>query len=401
MSLPIVCIPPVLNQLFRPYQPLFSGPQYRHFRRLMTGLIVSGNKTLQEINDAFGSCDQSNLNRFINSSPWNPQELNRLRIKQVKDTLCLCKKGILIVDETLLHKTGRNMEYAGMHRSGVTKTLEWGHMVVNSYYTDTDDNRFPVKTGLYIKESDCNSHSIPFKTKRQIAIEQVDYSLEQGLNIGLVSVDAGYEGSEFTQELRSRGLDYLIGVRTSTKVSVDRQKRIGIAGYLDTLTDADFSILSTPDKAYFYHTVKVCIREIGCVRLVISYTLGDEGNVKCYITNLKEKDETIMKLLVKRWEIECFHRDAKQHLGLESYQVRKGRGMQTVALTILAAYTLVILAARILKTPIRCFKTVGEVCRYLTLIAYKGIRWINALVSKPSELTECLKKHVFVKNAKV
>lgn len=85
-------------------------------------------------------------------------------------------------------------------------------------------------------------------------------------------------------------------------------------------------------------------------KTVISYKYGDEDNVKIYITHLNEKDKIIVKLLIKRWRIECFHRDAKQHLGLEAYQVRRARGMQVVALAILIAYTLVILAGRSLKT---------------------------------------------------
>ena len=137
------------------------------------------------------------------------------------------------------------------------------------------------------------------------------------------------------------------------------------------------------------------------MKLVISYKHGDEENIKCYISNLDEEDETLIKILIKRWRIECFHRDAKQHLGLGAYQVRKGRGMQVVALAILTAYTLAMLAARILKTPLRSLRTVGEVCRYLQLIAYKGVRWIKGLVKTPLKLIEILKKHVFVKTAKV
>lgn len=401
MSLPIVCIPPVLNRLFKPYSELFTKPQFKHFKRLVTGLIVSENKTLQEVNDAFGERDQSNLDRFVRESPWNPEELNLVRLTQIKNTLPLRKKGILIEDESLLHKTGRKMELAGMHRSGVTKQLEWGHMVVNSFYTDTDDNSFPVRTDVYVREKDCKKHQIGFKTKREIAIGHMDYALKAGLPIGLVIADANYEGSDFTNEIKSRGLDFIVGVRTSTKISIDRQKRVSISDYLNTLTDMDFTALLKPDKAYFYHIRKVSIREIGCVKLIISYAYGDEENIKCSITNLEDDNETIIKLLVKRWEIECFHRDAKQHLGLESYQVRKGRGMQIVALAILTAYTLVILAARILKTPIRVLQTIGEVCRYLQLIAYKGVRWIKAVISKPREYAWMLHKLVFVKNAKV
>ena len=402
MSLPIICIPPVINKLLKPYNPFFSRPQFKHFRRLTTGLIVSENKTLQEINDSFGECDQSNLDRFVSFSAWDLDDLNEIRLKQVKDVLPLQKKGVQIVDESLLHKTGPCMELAGLHRSGVTKELEWGHMAVNSFYTDSDDNDFPIKTDVYVREKDCAKYgNIPFKTKREMAIEQIDFALKNNLPVGLVLVDAGYEGEKFTQEIQMRQLDYLIGVRTTTKISIERQKRVSIADYLSTLTDLNFEYYLTEDKAYSYHIRKVSIRGIGSVKLVISFMHGDEENIKCYITNLEEGDETIIKLLIKRWRIECFHRDAKQHLGLEAYQVRKGRGMQVVALATLVAYTLVILIARILKTPIRKLSTVGEVCRYLALIAYKGMRWISCLIRKPLEFISVLKKHVFVKNTKV
>lgn len=401
MSMPIICVPPVLNNLLSYYRPYFTKPQYHHFRHLVTGLIVSENKTLQEINDAYGDRDQSSLNRFVSHSEWDMDLLNNLRLQQVKDTLPLKKKGVMIIDESLLHKTGKHMELAGLHRSGVTKKLEWGHMAVNAFYTDSDDNDFPVTTDVYVREQDCKKNNLDFKTKREIAVEQIDLAIRAKLPIGVVIADAGYEGEEFTREIIERGLDFIIGVRVSTNISIDRQKRISIGEYLERLTDADFDFYLTEDKAYFYHIVRVSIRGIGMVNLIISYSDGDEENVKCYISNVKNEDEILIKLLVKRWVIECFHRDAKQHLGLEAYQVRKGRGMQVVALAILIAYTLASLAARILKIPTRSLRTIGEVCRYLQLVAYKGIRWLKDKFRNPIEFVRILKKHVFVKTAKV
>lgn len=397
MSLPIVCIPPVLNKLCKFYRGFFTKPQFNHFKRLITGLIVSENKTIQEINDCFGERNQSSLNRFVNSD-LDIDGLNRLRLRQVKEHLRFRKKGVQIIDECLLHKTGKKMELAGVHRSGVTKKLEWGHMVVNSFYTDSEDNEFPIKTDVYVREDDCVGRH--FLTKRQLALKQIDFALKEKLPIGLVLVDAGYEGEEFTQEIKSRQLDFIIGVRVSTKASFNREERIAIEDYLDTLTDMDFKHIINDEQAYFYHIIPCSIRGIGMVKLIISYSNGDEENIKCYITNLDEDNEIIIKLLIKRWRIECFHRDAKQHLGFEAYQVRKGRGMQIVALACLTAYTLTKLAARILKTPLRTLSTVGEICRYLQLIAYKGIRWIKEKARKPPEFIKTLKKLVFVKNAK-
>lgn len=401
MSVPIICTPPVLSKFFNSYKDFFTKPQFNHFKNLVTGLIVSENKTIQEINDGFGQKDQSSLNRFVSHSSWDINELNLLRLKNTRNCLTLKKKGSIIIDESLLHKTGEKMELAGLHRSGITKNIEWGHMAVNAFYTDSDNNDFPVKTDVYVREQDCKKYNVSFKTKREIAIEQIDHALEAKLPIGLVLVDAGYEGEEFTREIKDRLLDFIIGVRTSTNISVDRQKRISIGDYLSSLTDDNFEFYLTEKKAYFYHIKEVSMRGIGKVKLVLSYMYGDEENIKCYITNLGEEDEIIIKLLIKRWRIECFHRDAKQHLGLEAYQVRKGRGMQVVALAILTAYTLVILAARILKTPIRSLRTIGEVCRYLQLVAYKGIKWIKSKLKDTMKWVRILKKHVFVKTAKV
>lgn len=402
MSLPIVCVPPVLNTLFKPYKVLFSKPQFNHFRRLITGLVVSDNKTIQEINDSFGQRDQSNMNRFVSHSDWGLDDMNKVRLEQVKRHLSLRKKGVIIVDETLLHKTGREMELAGIHRSGITKRLEWGHMVVNAYYTDSDDNDFPITTDVYVRKKDCRKYGVTeFKTKREIALEEIDFAIQCGLPVGLVIGDAGYQSEVLVRKLIERRLDYIVGIRTTTKISVSRKKRISIAEYLNTIADDDFELFLTEETGYFYHMKTVSVRGVGTVKLVISCKYGDEENVKCYATNLDENNETIINLLIKRWRIECFHRDAKQHLGLEAYQVRKGRGMQVVALATFVAYTLVILAARILKTPLRPLRTIGEVCRYLALIAYKGVRWIRDLLCKPIELAKMLNRLVFVKNAKV
>lgn len=402
MSMPIVCIPPVLNKLFVPYRALYTKPQFGHFTRLVTGLIVCPKKTLQEINDAFGKRNQSNLNRFVTESPWNKEELNLVRLQQVQEHLKLEEKGILVIDESLTHKTGKHMELAGYHRSGVTKRTEWGHMLVNSLYTDDSGNKFPVKTDVYVRKKDCAKYAdVTFKTKRELALEHIDYALGAGLPVGVVVVDAGYEGKEFTRGIKARGLNFIIGVRVTTGISIAGAKRKPIRNHLATLTDEDFELCIVTDKAYFYHMQKVSMRGIGMVTLIVCYKYGDEGEVRCYITNLEEDEETIIKTLAYRWSIECFHRDAKQHLGLEAYQVRKGGAMQNVACAVLTAHTLVNLAARILETPGRKLRTVGEVCRYLQLVAYKGVRWVRDKLKDPLEAIRTLKRHVFVKNAKV
>ena len=179
---------------------------------------------------------------------------------------------------------------------------------------------------------------------------------------------------------------------------------MSIEGYLNTLTDAHFKPHVIDGGVYFLHTIEITERNVGKERLLVSYKAGDEENVHVHVTNILNKcDNTIMNLLLQRWTIEVWHRDAKQHLGLEDYQVRKYRGIQKVVPAILLAYTQVILMRKdaILQSINRVLTTIGEGCRYLRLIALKGWSWLKKKAKDQDELTKILNGQVFVKNAKV
>ena len=187
MSLPIREIPSRLKNLLSFYKKNFTRPQYKNFRDLVTGLIVSDNKTVQEIADCFGRVDQNSLNRFLTCSEWDPMKINNKRISQIKKYNKL-GKGILICDPTFLHKFVKEMEYANYHYSGMTKQEEWGHFLINSFFTN-GKIEFPVCADFYLRKEDADEQH-PFKTIREICLEQLDYALKK-LPIWLFIADAG------------------------------------------------------------------------------------------------------------------------------------------------------------------------------------------------------------------
>ena len=340
LSLPIKETPASLRKLLSFYKKCFSRPQYKNFRDLIVGLIVSDNKTIQEIADCFGRTDQSSLNRFLTLAEWDEHKINSMRLSQLKKMLHP-KKGILICDPTLLHKTGRHMEKANYHYSGMTKKVEWGHCLVNSFFTD-GTNEFPVCADFYLRKEDADEQH-QFKTIREICLEQLDYALKK-LPVWLFMADAGLYADFVIKELKYRRLKYIIGTKITNSISIGRKKRMSIGEYLNTLTDEDFKPYFIQGETYFLHTVEVSERGIGKEKLLVSYKAGNEEDVQINFTNLlKQSDETLMNLLLQRWTIEVWHRDAKQHLGLEDYQVRKYRGIQKVVPAILVAYTQLIL----------------------------------------------------------
>ncbi|MEK7789979.1 MAG: IS701 family transposase [Planctomycetota bacterium] len=401
MSLPIIETPSQLKKYLNGYRGIFTKPQFNHFSNLITGTIVSDNKTIQEINDCFAEKDQSNLNRFVTSSDWDAEEVNDIRISQAKKMPL--KKGIIILDPSMLHKTGKHMEKVNYHYSGTTKKKELGHLLVNCFFTD-GKHRFPVKSDFYLRDEDADKEH-PFKTSREICMEQLDYSVSKKIPFWLVMADAGLYSDFMIKKIKSLKKKYVIGIRITNKFTINnREKRINASDYFDTITDLDFNTHIIGGEVYHLHTKEIYTRGIGKERLLISYKDGDEDVIKIYTTNVLDKsDEEMMEILLERWEIETLHRDAKQHLGLEDYQLRKFGGIQKVVLAVLVAYTLLALCLhqKILEPLGRAIKTIGEGCRFFRLIAIKGWRWIKRKARNINRLKWAMNNFVFVKNAKV
>jgi len=400
MSLPIKEIPARFKALLSFYKKCFTRPQYKNFRDFVLGLIVSDNKTIQEVNDCFGRVDQSSLNRFLTCSEWDSSKINNKRISQIKSRHKL-KRGIFICDPTFLKKFGKMMEYANYHYNGMTKKEEWGYFLVNSFFAD-GNVEFPVCADFYLRKEDADTKH-PFKTLREICLKQLDYAMKR-LPIWLFIADAGLYADFLIQDIRNRGLKYILGTRVTNNISIGGKKRISIEEYLETLTDLDFKRHIIDGELYYLHTIEVSERGVGKEKLLISYKNGDEEETRINVTNLlQHSDESILRLLLKRWKIETWHRDGKQHLGLEDYQVRKFGAMQKVVCAILVAYTQLILMKkdRLLKPLNRVLKTIGEGCRYLRLIALKGAFWLKQKAKDINQFKKILNEQVFVKNAKV
>ena len=395
-------VPGYFGRCFGVFKKCFSKPQLGNFKRLVIGLIVSDRKNIQEINSVFGCRDQSSLNRFVTQSDWDFDKVDEVRLNFAVKHLGSKREGVIILDDLMAVKTGKKMEKANYHRSGVSKRKEWGHYFVDTLYAELDsDIAYPIKISSYLRKVDADEQHV-FKTKRDIALEQIDFALENGVKAGTVMADSWYYSDKFVQELKTRNLKYFLGIKTSTKISINRKKRINIKDYLETLQKKDFTKHKFKNGTYFLHSREVSIRGDGKEILLVSYKEGDEI-IKCYVTNHYKWDNfKYMKTLLKRWSIECLHRDTKQHLGLEEYQVRKYRGMQAVALAILVAYTLLILnkAPSFLKK-FRPLQTIGEMCRFAQLTAQKTTYWLKKTFNNYNTGRKILNQHILVKNAKV
>jgi SRSO17 transposase len=307
-----------------------------------------------------------------------------------------------------LHKTGHRIEKAYYYRSGKTKRKEWGHCLVNSIYTDNDNNTFPISADIYLRKEVCDE-TYTFKTRRELLVEQLDFALNKKIPLWLAIIDNGYYSHELIKAIKHRKLKYLAGVHINNKIFIGYntidEKYLSVEEYINKLTEKDYESYLINKEKYFVHINEVFIKQLGKQRIIVSYKDGDvEIGIKAYITNIfGTSNKQILMLLLKRWNIEGFHRDAKQHLGLESYQVRKYRAVQKYVHAILLAYTLLILNKKqsILEKLKRKLRTIGELCRFFKLIALKGATWLRRKSRSRYQIKEILNKYILVKNAKV
>ena len=185
---------PELVQHYAPhFESVFSPEAFIEFKRYISGLIVSENKTVDGINRLFvtESRNQSSLNRLLTASPFSLTDLEHARLKVMASIPAtqLKRTGVLSVDDTLLVHYGEHFDHIAKLLDPTTESYVWAHNLVNLHYSD-DDTDYPARFQLW-KPTDVAA-------------------LEQGLRAAQVEVKASKEVLKTTAPHKWR--NYLQGL---------------------------------------------------------------------------------------------------------------------------------------------------------------------------------------------
>jgi hypothetical protein len=111
---PLVAFPEIVEHYASHFGAVFSDEALIQFKRYISGLIVSENKTVAGINRLFvhESRNQSSLNRLLTESPFSLQKLGECRLKLLASVTGtqLKGQGVLSLDNTLLTHYGQHFE---------------------------------------------------------------------------------------------------------------------------------------------------------------------------------------------------------------------------------------------------------------------------------------------------
>ena len=358
----------IFGTTLRSYRCCFSKPQWNHFNTYMNGLLLGerGEKNIQDIADNhLQGRHQSSLNRFLTRHRWDFRRVNTLRLKQ---SLSIRDGGILVIDDTIIEKSGKQMDGVGFlfdHSRGKSVRC---HDIVSTFYHN-DSVHVPLYFIPYVKEEHVQGLDIWFKTKIRIALDLLRKSLLQ-VTPEVVVFDAWYMSKELVDVVHCRGLTWVSQAKSNRLVQVD-DTWISVSRYAKDLSKQSFKrINKTLDEQRFkwMYETSLVMKNIGMVKLVV---LRERRNSKtCAFLVSNNVDLNGLKVLEyykKRWAIEVFYRDCKQHLGMGEYQVRRLDAVVIHLHLVVLAYTLLKNAwcNPFLAPILSGVKAIGSVCKRL------------------------------------
>ncbi len=206
--LPVVAYPDLVQHYGEYFAPIFSNQaQMLHFKRYLSGLIVSENVTITGMNAWFLSrTDQSNFNRFLTSACWSEDKLNELRIELLNTShLTKAKRsGVIIIDDTLVHKTGKKVPFTGSYFEASSGTYSWAQSLVTSHYADGRVS-WPINFALYCKREEVREEE--FRTNNELACELFEDAHLRKIPAATVLFDAWYLVPELTRKIEAASRD--------------------------------------------------------------------------------------------------------------------------------------------------------------------------------------------------
>lgn len=115
-----------------------SYHQQKLLARYVTGLIASSNKTISGIISMFIKQSRISMNRLMTEYPWDTSKVNMERLEELQkhNETRWSKYGILIIDDTIMEKDGKDIPYVGKFYDHSQNRFVNGHCIVSMHYAD-------------------------------------------------------------------------------------------------------------------------------------------------------------------------------------------------------------------------------------------------------------------------
>jgi SRSO17 transposase len=386
------------GQRFRSYverlaQSLGHADRHEPLRGYLTALVLPGARKSVEPMAALVAPERvrqthQSLHHLVADAPWEDAAV----LKAVREYALaeIAQRGPIeawIVDDTGIPKKGRHSVGVARQYCGQLGKQDNCQVAVTLAVAN-EMASLPIAYQLYLPEQWASDRArrrragvpeeIGFLPKPEIALEQITAAVEQGVPEGVVLADAAYgNDSKFRQGLEALGLQYVLGIQSTTTVWPEGSMPLAPPPYRGCgrppkllRRDAAHQPLAVRELALqlaptVYRTVTWREGTAGMMRsrfaavrvraahrdywralphseqwLLIEWPHGNAEPTKYWLANLAAA--TPLKQLVRtaklRWRIERDFQELKQELGLNHFEGRSWRGFHHHGTLCIAAY---------------------------------------------------------------
>jgi SRSO17 transposase len=351
-------------------------------RDYCTGLILPGERKSVEplaarTAPARTAAQHQSLLHFVGVADWSDEKM----LAKVRELVlpAIERHGPIetwIVDDTSFPKQGRHSvgvshQYCGQLGKQANCQVAVSLSIANHHAS------LPVAYRLYLPKAWAADQArrkkagvpevISFKTKPEIALEQIRWACEAGLPRGMVLVDAGYgHDSKLRTGITELGLPYVAGIQPQTLVWAPRT-RPGHApqkGRRDEPKATSVKDVALALRAKAWRTIKwrqgtnewlssrfarvrVCVaskherpNKPAKEWLLIEWPEGEAEPTKYWLSTIPKNIpfRDLVDAAKLRWRIERDYQELKQEVGLGHFEGRGWRGFHHHATLCIAAY---------------------------------------------------------------
>jgi len=367
----------------------------RHHGALyVQGLLLDGaRKSIEPLAGRVPGANMQALQQFVGQSPWAWEPVRRQLARRMAAELR--PAAAWIVDDTGFPKQGRHSVGVARQYSGTLGKVGNCQVAV-TVHLSTATESMPLEWALYLPQAWTEDLArgrqarVPaptrFRTKPELALELIDELLAWGLRRQPVLADAGYgNSSEFRAGLVRRGLQYMVGVESTTAVWVQptsaveprrpiahgqprppdsRTEPLALRKLAAALPLQAWRTLTWrqgsqgPQRSRFSacrvqpaHGHAHYQPELESVWLLIEWPAEAIAPTKYWFSNLPEEVSLrrLVRLAKLRWRVEQNYQQLKEELGLDHYEGRGWHGWHHHVTLVCLAYAFLLLERRRLK----------------------------------------------------
>jgi SRSO17 transposase len=308
------------------------------------------------------------MHHFVATAPWDSQQIMKVARDYALEEFAH-HGGIeaWILDDTAYPKKGKHSVGVGRQYCGVLGKQDNCQVAVTVSLAN-ELMSVPAAYRLYLPEDWAGDRArrrvagvpdeVVFKTKTQIALDQIDLLLADGVAKAPIVMDAGYgRATELRDEIAKRGMEYVAAIREDMTVQLPGQK--GVREHVAVGDLAAQLPKSQWRSVWWRHGTKGDMRSrFALIRvrsakrdpgrreerplewLLIEWPTTEPAPIKFWLCNMPASTRIakIVNLAQMRWRVERDYEELKGELGLDHYEGRGWLGFHHHGALCIAAY---------------------------------------------------------------